>query len=305
MAKQKVYITGATGFLGSAVLAKLVTEGYEVLAAKRTTSSLAKCEAVADKVKWVNLDSADYITEVVAFQPDTIFHAAWAGVIAKERADWQLQLQNFTLVKDLLLIAQQTATQKIIVLGSQAEYGTISTKVDETYPADGADAYAACKKAVCGIIKDFCQQKGLDWYWLRIFSVFGPGEEANWFIPWIITNQLNSAESNLTLCEQKYDYLYVTDFAAMIETIIAAEQSASGIYNISSGTPVSLRLVAETIQEKAGYNAVLNFGAVPYRAGQSMCIAGDNIKFRSTFGEIALLDLPDGLQRTIQYYKER
>lgn len=304
MDKSKVFITGATGFLGAAILADLLKKGYEVLAAKRSTSNTYRCESFLSKINWVDTDDAQYTNKVINFNPAVILHAAWNGVAAKDRTNWQQQLQNFSLISDLLIIAQQVNIKKIIVLGSQAEYGNIDTKVDESFPDKGLDAYASCKRSVKTIIKSFCQQNNIDWYWLRVFSVFGPGEEQNWFIPWVIINQLKGVDSNLTPCEQLYDYLFIEDFTAMITQIISSAKSASGIYNICSGNPVTLKEVAESIHEQVGYNAKLNFGAISYRPNQSMYIAGDNSKYERIFGKVANLGLQEGLQKTIKHYKD-
>jgi nucleoside-diphosphate-sugar epimerase len=303
MDRQKVFITGGSGFLGSAIVAHLVKLNYSVMATKRPGTNLFRCKDFYDKVTWVDTDNPNYKDEVVAFAPSVIIHAAWSGVTSKERLDWAKQLQNFDLLANLLEIAQSVNPQKFIVLGSQAEYGVINAMVDEGHSTEPQDAYATCKLAMQNIIKTFCNQHSINWYWLRVFSVFGPGEADNWFLPWVIINQLNNNDTDLTLCEQQYDYLYINDFAGMIITIVKSLGATSGVYNICSGKPRALKTIVEGIKDVIGGTGKINFGAIPYRQGQSMQISGNNSKYNVTFGETIQTDFSLALMQTISYYK--
>ncbi len=303
MSSRSIFITGASGFLGSGLLAKMVADNYTIMASRRFETNDWRCKEFSEHIKWVNADDPNFIQEVTDFNPDIIVHSAWSGVTAAERENWNLQLTNFKLLGDLITIAQKANVQKFIVLGSQAEYGKVEGKIDEAIPDNPGNAYAACKIAAKQLLKAFCEQNGITWYWLRVFSVFGPKESSNWFIPSIILNQLNKVDIDLTPGEQKYDYLYIEDFAAMIQRLLSSENSVSGIYNICSGKPVALKGLAEGIKDAVGSGAKLNFGALPYRAGQPMLIEGDNTKFNSTFGATQLTNLGEAIKNTVAYYR--
>lgn len=302
MGKGRVFITGGTGFLGSAIIRQLLQSNYEVMALRRQNSDMFRSKAYHDQVNWVNSDEHNYRNEVIKFDPEYVVHAAWVGVTAKERSDWSLQLKNFELLNDVLQICKHAAVKKIVVLGSQAEYGVINTKVDESAPAEGTDAYATCKLASQNILKAFCTSTDIDWYWLRVFSVFGPGEAQNWFIPWVIKNQLNNIDLDLTACEQKYDYLYIDDFAKMIGNIVSSDKKVSGVYNICSGSAVALKNIVELIRHNIGGKSNVNYGAIAYRKDQSMEISGDNSKYNANFAHIELTELSLAIKQTIEYY---
>jgi nucleoside-diphosphate-sugar epimerase len=305
MNKQRVFVTGGAGFLGASIIRQLLSDGCEVMAAKRTQTNTFRCKDFFDKVIWVDTMSSSYQQTVIDFNPDVIIHAAWAGVSSKERADWGIQMSNFQMLADILKISEQTLVKKIIILGSQAEYGAIAETVDENYPVMPNDAYATCKLASQKIIETFCGQKGIDWYWLRVFSVFGPTEAGNWFIPWVIGNQLKNTDIDLTGCEQEYDYLFIDDFAVMVSNMVNVSKSIPGIYNICSGKTVKLKTITEIICKCIGGKGKLNYGTIPYRPNQSMKISGDNSKYNVTFGKIKVTDIDYAIKQTISYYKER
>jgi len=302
MDKKKIFITGGTGFLGSAVLKYLVKNNYEIMATMRTETDMFRFKTFSDEVKWINTDDENYKKQIIAFEPTIIFHAAWSGVTSSDRNDWSKQIQNFQLLADILDIANNVKLEKILVLGSQSEYGNVHTRVNENHPRE---AYAVSKNAMQNIIEKYCNQYNIEWYWLRVFSVFGPGETKNWFIPWVIVNQLKNNDTNLTLCEQQYDYLYISDFVKMIIQIINATKSASGIYNICSGNSTILKTIVEYIKQCIGSSAKINYGAIPYRPNQSMQITGDNSKYNINFGRVDLTEFEHAMNLTISYYKEQ
>jgi nucleoside-diphosphate-sugar epimerase len=305
MIKKKIFITGGSGFLGSAVIANLINREYEILAAKRIDTNLYRCLKFQNKIQWVDVDDNSFIQEVVAFNPEIILHSAWTGVSSIERQDWNLQMKNFELLNKILEIGKQIKLKKILVLGSQAEYGNINQKVDEFYTNNANDAYSACKLASQLIIKTFCDQYNINWYWLRVFSVFGPGEAENWFIPLIIIKQLNNEDMDLTACEQRYDYLYIDDFAAMVTKVVASDYAPSGIYNICSGQSTSLKTIVEIIMEHISSKGKLKIGVLPYRPNQSMEITGSNDKYNVTFEPVEKTLLSNAISNTIAYYKNR
>ena len=88
----KILLTGATGFLGSHIAEALLAAGYELLLTRRTNSDLSRCNVFVDQVRWTNTDFATFELDVYAFQPSVIINAAWAGVSAKDRDIWSVQL---------------------------------------------------------------------------------------------------------------------------------------------------------------------------------------------------------------------
>ncbi|EHQ27733.1 NAD-dependent epimerase/dehydratase family protein [Mucilaginibacter paludis] len=302
MSDTKVFITGGAGFLGSAIIAKLIEGDFKILASRRTQTNLWRCKDFNTAVTWIDTEESTFTQRVIDFQPDIILHSAWNGVTSQDREDWNLQLQNFEFLRTLLQIVKKTKPKKFILLGSQAEYGNIKKRVAETDEVAANSAYAICKLTSQQIVKTFCEQNHINWYWLRVFSVFGPKEDNKWFIPTIIMNHLNELDCNLTYCEQQYDYLYIDDFAAMILRIFTSENSESGIYNICSSKAVPLKNIVDLISQFSGNKSKLNFGVLPYRKDQSMLIEGDNSKFNNTFGKVQTIALSEAIKKTINYY---
>ncbi|SMO61326.1 NAD-dependent epimerase/dehydratase family protein [Solitalea koreensis] len=298
----RVLITGATGFIGSHIADSLVKSNYEVIALKRENSDCWRCEEINDKIKWINLDEeGQWKKVVIRYNPEVFIHSAWIGVEAHERDNIKTQIKNIDFLTDLLEIAKELKIRKFVNLGSQAEYGCIDGKVNESFNANPTTTYGSVKLASLEIFKTFCIQHNINWVWLRLFSFFGEKECRNWLIPALIQRMQESNEMDFTPGLQKYAYLYVKDLGEITNRMIS-QPIDSGIYNVSSNQAITLKVLIEKIRDKIAPTFKLNFGALSYRENQSMHIEGDSSKLINQLGEIQLTDFDQALNSTIEYY---
>lgn len=299
----RVILTGATGFIGSYLAETLVAQGYEVIGLRRNQSDLWRLAAVQDRIQWVNTDEPDWEQRLLAHEPEYLVHSAWLGVEAGQRDQWDSQLTNLSFTLRLLQLVAQGPLKKVVVLGSQAEYGSFEGRIDEQQPANPTVAYGAVKLATLDLLRAFCQARGIEWYWLRVFAVFGPREDPHWFISFVAASLLKQEAPNLTACEQRYDYFFVEDLARSIVQTLPAPVGRSGVYNISSDRATSLKEIVELIRALTNSNITANYGAVAYRPGQVMHMEGNSAKFEEAFGTLARTPLPDALAATVAFVK--
>lgn len=298
----KILLTGGSGFLGSHIAEVLCDAGHELLLTKRIKSNLWRCSAFVNKVQWSDTDSNTFESDVYLFKPDVIINASWDGVSAKDREEWSTQIENIQYQQRLLNIATKVGVKKFIGIGSQAEYGQFDGCVDESYPATPSSAYGAAKLSTLTILKAYCEENNITWYWFRLFSCFGEREAENWLIPATIKNMMFGSKMDLTQGEQRYSYLYIKDVATVF--LSAIENNAeSGVYHIAAETQRSLKDILEMIKQYLNPEFKLNFGALPYRKNQSMLNGSINIKTHKAFGLIEVSDFEEKLIQTIEYYK--
>ena len=299
----RAFVTGASGFIGSYIVKALTDDGHDVLCLKRPTSNLEGLDEYVDKVKWIN-NTADWKTAFRNFKPFIIYNLAWNGVTAADRVIWEKQVSNVAMQQELLDLALETGCKKIVGTGSQSEYGDFENKIDENYPLNPKTAYAAVKAGSLIIMKSFCEINNIDWYWFRLFPVFGPHEADNWLIPSLIKNIMTQDYMDLTPGDQKLAYLYVGECAKAIEMAIYAE-GKSGVYNVCSDNPMALKTLVTKIRDKINPNFKLNFGALQYRYGQSMYMEGDTTALRSNIYNLNTSDFDKKLEITIDYYLKK
>lgn len=297
----KILVTGATGYLGSNIAGLLIEKGHVVYATYRDNSSFEKINEYRTRINWINVsEEYDKVTELT---PDVLIHAAWAGLDFEKRNDWEFQLNNFYFSKKIIESAVNSGVRKIIVLGSQAEYGIRAFKVDEETPTVPVDAYGAVKLLLLNFLRTYCENNKIEWYWIRVFSVFGKNENFTWLIPSVISRLAKQEKVLLTKGEQEYNYLYVDDFLDRFYRIVEINKDLSGIYNICNDNTIKLKCLLEKIAELMDVSKeLLEFGTIPYRNSQNMMIAGSCMKFRKLFEyNKPDSDLTIGLEKTILY----
>lgn len=296
----KVLITGISGFLGSQIAQKLCDKGFELIALKRETSDLSRCNEFSANVNWIDI-SENWEQKVIELNPQIIIHSAWEGVGAQERDNWQVQTNNLQFTLKLLLIAKEVNVEKFISFGSQAEYGYFSGVIDENYILEPKSAYGLSKHLCSQTVKVFCEQNNIDWYWLRLFSFFGEKEASNWFIPTLIKNISANKPMDMTPGEQRYAYMYIEDLAEIICNLIKSS-AISGIYNLSSKNSVSLKeIVEKIINIIKPLKSQVNFGAMPYRDNQPMLIQGEVSKLEGQIGEFNETSFDINLKKVVEY----
>jgi nucleoside-diphosphate-sugar epimerase len=299
-----VLITGASGFLGAHIANELVQLGFHVIALVRPNSDLWRIQEIKSKMYFVQLNTLSWHQKIIALQPQILIHCAWIGVEAADRNSISVQLKNIEFAQELMFLAKHLSLEKIIALGSQAEYGQIEGVVNEKNVCHPETAYGQVKLQVHAMLQEFCEKQKIDLIWLRIFSVFGPLENHSWFIPSLINNMLVDNTMDMTEGKQVYAYLYIEDFKKIISALVT-KKIMPGIYNVSSPNEMSIKEMAETLKSLINPSFKINYGAIPYRKGQSMRVRGEISKLRSQIAEIPFTDINFALLKTIEYFANK
>jgi len=303
MKTDTVLLSGGSGFIGSHIAEILSSNHYKVLILIRNQTDLWRLNEIRNKNHiLVNLDVPGFKNEIQKHSPTCFIHSAWQGVKATERENWTIQAQNIMFTLEMLSLSNLLGINKIIALGSQAEYGKVEGRISEDTNCNPTTAYGAAKVATQLLLKSFCETHNINWFWLRTFSLYGERENESWLIPSLIKNILSAKPMDLTACEQRYDYMYAGDFSkAIIKTI--ETKSSSGIFNLSSNSSIVLKDIISQIQNYIRFDSILNFGALPYRTNQVMHIEGNSTKFIERFDVELNANIENMLSKVVNYYK--
>lgn len=222
------------------------------------------------------------------------------GVNAELRNDEYAQNANFLFSKRMFELYPYS---QIIAVGSQAEYGYYTKRVGEDAELNPLTLYGKIKVKTCKWLQNYCELHGIEWQWLRIFTIFGEGLRIG-VIPLAIKNCiLNESSLETTEGEQIYSFLYARDFAKAFMKILGVK-GKSGIYNISQPrNEHSIKDVLYRIKELTKSDVNIKFGAIPYRENQVMLMSGNVSKFENAFGQIPNTDFNIAILREIEDMK--
>jgi nucleoside-diphosphate-sugar epimerase len=300
----RVFLTGASGFVGSYVLRDLLDAGvHEVAVLLRDPASAWRVSDVLDRCRVVQ-GSLDRVSELegalVDFRADAFVHLAWDGVAGADR-NAVSQWRNVPVALELVELASRTGARHWIGLGSQAEYGPCQSRIDEQTPTSPTTLYGVSKLATCQLTARLCEELKLRHSWLRLFSSYGPRDNPQWLIPYLVRTLLARQRPSLTPGEQLWDYIYVTDVASAITAVMQSE-AAHGVFNLGSGTAVRLRSIVESIRDQIDPQLPLGFGEVAYRPDQVMHLEANVERLNRLAGWTPRVGIDEGIADTVAWF---
>ena len=286
-------VTGASGFLGRAAVKALLTRDVEVAILLRGEMP-ASLQTYSDRLHIIRgtlSDTDSYKSGLLAFQPKTLLHMAWTGVAGSERND-PVQADNITAAQELATLCAQGGVQHIVNAGSQAEYGLLESRISESDPTFPTTLYGHAKIATCQIMQKICIEQQIKFAHLRVFSTYGPESQPYWLLPYVITELLAGRKPLLTKCEQRWDFLFAPEageaFAATVEA------RAEGLFNLGSGSEVTINALAETVKAILGKADIAIQHEAP-RPGDVLRLCADATKARALCGFAPRVNLREGL----------
>ncbi|HEX3422044.1 MAG TPA: NAD(P)-dependent oxidoreductase [Sphingomicrobium sp.] len=298
MERKRILITGAGGFVGAAIVKAAVAQGDEVIALVRSGSSRLAAIAKSIALKRVDLADAAGIADCIgSVRPEVVVHSAWEGIGGALRSD-DIQLDNIRTTVALADAAIAAGTRKFVGIGSQAEYGRYDRRIFESDLPQPTMLYGAAKLAANHLVAQRCREAGVAFAWLRLFSVYGPGDNPNWLIPSTAASLVRGVRPQCTAGTQKWDYLHIDDVAKGV-LAVANNHHANGVFNLSSGEAVHVRTIVEMLRDAAAPGLDLSFGDIPFGDDQIMHLEGDNGCLRDATGWSVQVPLGEGLRQVV------
>jgi nucleoside-diphosphate-sugar epimerase len=299
-------VTGASGFIGRALVARLRAEGRRVIAAGRAQSALPE----AERQLRLAAPAPRAIREALAGERvELVFHCAAYGVNPADRDPAELLAANVAATGAWVEAAAALGARAFVHAGSCSEYGEPSERrpIGEEHALAAADLYGASKAAggLWGAAR--ARALALPFVWVRLFGVYGPGEGPHRLLPYLHLRLSAGERVELTPGEQMRDYLHVEDAAAGLAAAgEAALAGKPGVYNLCSGRPVAIRAFAEAAARAIGAPPDrLAFGARDYRPGEPMWMVGSPARFAAATGFAPAIALEEGIARTLRALGQR
>lgn len=274
-------VTGASGFIGRAVLALLKQRGHEVTAVQHRWRD----EAALDGVLPADVDACLHLG----------WYADARDYLTNESESAHSAASTLMLAEALL----KRGCTRIVVAGTSAEYApAVRAHVEDDVLAPQS-VYGKAKvetyRRLCNSLED-----RVSLGWARIFNVTGPGEQPTRLLPHVARSVLAQRRVSLSAGEQVRDFLHVDDVAAGLVSMLDA--GVNGPINVSRGTGVSVRHVVTALAGRLGGENLLDFGAIPRSPADPDHVVGDSSQLRS-LGWKPAYSLQVTLDATAEYWR--
>ncbi len=294
----RLLLTGATGFIGAAVLRRLVAEGHEVIALHGGRNAPAETVGV-DWHAFDLLDAApDGIAGLVARSGAThCLHAAWYT----NHADYLTAPINRDWIEGSLRLAaafRAGGGARFIALGTCLEYDASGAAPlsEAATPLRPETLYARCKAELWARL---CEASGGEagLAWARVFFVYGPGDRAGRLFPWLLDNLARGAPVAAHFGGARRDYVHVDDLAAQLCRI--ALSPLEGAVNAGTGEAASIADIFRLAGELTGREELVTINDRTESGGPDL-IEADMARYRSLVGPVETRSLCDGLSGLIE-----
>lgn len=314
-----ILVTGAAGFVGAAVVAKLQQEGFHVLgidnfndyySPKLKCDRYLNCPQESFTLRRFDLRETERVeTELKDWKFQLIIHlAAQPGVrysLENPREYFSNNLDGFFNVIETARKYELTDT--ILYASSSSVYGARSFDLFRT--TDQTDCpesfYAATKKANEVLAYSYAKNFGLNLCGLRFFTVYGPWGRPD-MAPWLFTEKVIKDEP-ITLFnkgEMHRDFTYIDDIVNGIVLMVQQKHKLKGhqLFNLGRGEPVHIGTFVKTIEKLTGKKAEIIHEEAPH--GDVPNTFADIAEATKVFGYKPTVDIETGLKHFTEWYQQ-
>ncbi len=256
--KKKVVVTGGAGFIGSHLVRALRAQGIQVVVFDSLVSGSA--ENLPEDVPLIIGDIRDADALAAAFAGAThIVHLAALVSVPESMRDPESTYEvNVTGTKNVFAAARAANVQRIVYASSAAVYGNDpELPKKENMRLDPQSPYAESKIENEKSAQELTAETGIPTIGLRFFNIYGPGQKGNHPYASVIPRWIEAIKSENEIHvygdgEQTRDFIHVQDIALAILKAINGSVDGSHIYNVASGSQLSLREVKNMLETASG-----------------------------------------------------
>lgn len=244
-----VVVTGASGFLGTAVVSRLLSDGLPTVA---VGGPRIRRPTFRSEVDWLpySADLEALAQQIADQKPSVVIHCATHYVLSHEPSDIAPMFDANLHFGTHILEALKT---------SDAQFVNISTYFQHQRTAKGQSTsmYAISKSAFSSIVQWYGGNTGLKITDLTLFDTYGPGDERNKLIPGLLACARSGTTLELRSASAAVDLCYVDDVVAAIASVVSKRESGS--WSVRWGQPITVADIARTTEEVTGRRVVSRF----------------------------------------------
>lgn len=284
-------ITGASGFLGSALTLHFLEAGHRVALLLRPTSQLSRLRGREGAFALGRCDSDQDIQEFISsIKPDAVIHTACA---------YGRQGESLVTINDANLRFGLVILQALLSVKKPVTFVNTGTVLERN-----VSPYALTKLQFAHWGRFLASQSADQFRFINVLlqHMYGPGDDPSKFTTHVLTTcHRNEPTLKLTAGEQKRDFIYIDDVVSAYSTLLEKQNDLASTVDIEvgSGTAPSIREFVQTVHKLTASKTELQFGALPYRPNEPFHLQAD-ISQMNALGWQPKFNLERGLRRTLE-----
>ena len=298
------FVLGASGFIGSHLVAALRALGQPAIGLSSSTTSNWRTRTLDLDPLTVTRDQGELLTLLDTHRPRVIFNLAAYGAY-----EWQTEVQETINTNlSLTVFLSRWATENGAVLiqaGSSSEYGINSNAPNEEIARPKPNSlYAVTKLGASLWLEHLSRSTDLCAVTLRIYSAFGPLEDPSRLIPTVVRHGLTGELPPLASPTVSRDFVYIDDVVSAFLTAAERAQGAARgrTLNVCTGVKTTMRDLADVARGEFNLQQEPAFGAFGRHWDLDDWV-GDPALAKDVLGWESTTSLAEGLHLTRSTYE--
>lgn len=311
---ERILLTGATGFIGKELAAKLAGSGYELHSLDRYVTGRYSFEG-SDKTISHYANIADYpaIRNLVReIQPDMVVHLAAISAVSFSYDHYiEVTEANYLGTVNLAEACYREVPhlKQFIMAGTSEEYGLTlddkKRKLAEDSELSPNSPYAVAKVAADLYLRYMNKAYNFPMTIIRPFNTYGRRDNSHFFIERTVTQMLKGGKVYLGDKTTVRDWLYVDDHVDAYVKALGNKKAIGEIIQVCTGTGYTTEETANIIAKLTGFRGEISWNATPKRPLDAKILIGDNSKAKRLLGWEPKYSLKEGLAKTVDYWRKK
>ena len=301
---RKAIVTGANGFIGTALCKELSRQGISVIAIVRNEEeNISNIESL-DGIRIVYSDLSEFknLHEKISDRDiDVLYHLAWVGSAGPLRGNANVQFNNIKYTCDTVEACSKMNCKRFVFASSIMEYEIEAVMATDATPGINT-LYSSAKVSADYMARTIAGSLGVDYIRAVISNIYGPGELSPRLVNTSIRKLLKGEHCAFSVGEQTYDFIYIDD-AAKTFVAIGEKGVANRTYYIGSQNPRPLKEFLCELRDQVDPNIEIGLGEIPFNGISLTYTEFDIHAVKNDTGFVPLVSFAEGIKNTIQWIK--
>ena len=297
----KVLVPGGTGFIGYHLCLFFKKKNWKVFSISK---SKPKKNRIIKGVKYIYCDVSNKKNLKKKLDEYYDYIVNVSGYVDHSK-NLLIRKTHYQGCKNLVNNFKKKRPKKFIQIGSSIEYGRQESPQKEILlkKIDTSSSYGNAKLASTFFLLSLFKKESYPISIIRPYLVYGPNQDNNRVIPFVINNSLEGNIFNCSSGNQLRDLLYIGDFVEAVYKSLKSNKNNGEVINIGSGKPVKIKSLILKIKNLVGKGKP-KFSKIQIRSDEPVKLYPDILKAKKLLNWTPRVTLEQGLNKTINYYKK-
>jgi UDP-glucose 4-epimerase len=305
----KTVVTGGAGFIGSAVVPRLMKEGYDIFVIDNLSFGSREFISISDDHFFL-ADIRDYDQLKLAFDkidPEIVIHLAAIHFIPYcNQHPYEAADTNIRGTMNVLRASSRLKRLKRFFFASTAAvYPIYDEAISENHELNPLDIYGLSKLTGEHLCREFYLERAIDTTVCRFFNAFGPNETNPHLIP-EIEKQLQDGSRIIKLgnLTPRRDFIHTFDMANAFRHLLELKDSGYETFNLGRGIEYSVVDIVKSFEKQLNQKVEIEIEPARVRKVEREHLLADVTKLKEYTGWMPEWDIDEGIRNLVQSWNK-